>query len=61
MLSGSLSSHSVKSGDMMVLKGHPSPIPPLAEGRQFLSIEAAGEQPAPKINVVLNWTAALTQ
>jgi hypothetical protein len=32
---------------------------PFADGRRFLMIEPAGEPPAPKINVVLNWTAEL--
>jgi Tol biopolymer transport system component len=32
---------------------------PFADGRRFLLIETAGEPPAPKINVVLNWTAEL--
>jgi Tol biopolymer transport system component len=32
---------------------------PFADGRRFLMVEAAGEPPAPKINVVLNWTAEL--
>jgi hypothetical protein len=29
------------------------------DGRHFLTIESAGESPAPKINVVLNWAAEL--
>jgi Tol biopolymer transport system component len=32
---------------------------PFGDGRRFLLIEPAGEAPAPKINVVLNWTAEL--
>jgi eukaryotic-like serine/threonine-protein kinase len=32
---------------------------PFADGRRFLFVEPAGEPPAPKINVVLNWTAEL--
>ena len=32
---------------------------PFADGRRFLFVERAGEPPAPKINVVLNWTAEL--
>jgi Tol biopolymer transport system component len=32
---------------------------PLADGRRFLIVEPAGDPPAPKINVVLNWTAEL--
>jgi eukaryotic-like serine/threonine-protein kinase len=32
---------------------------PFADGRRFLMVEAAGEPPAPRINVVLNWTAEL--
>jgi Tol biopolymer transport system component len=32
---------------------------PFADGRRFLCVEPAGEPPAPKINVVLNWTAEL--
>ena len=32
---------------------------PFADGRRFLLAEPVGEPPAPKINVVLNWTAEL--
>jgi len=32
---------------------------PFADGRRFLFVEPAGESPAPKIDVVLNWTAEL--
>ena len=32
---------------------------PLADGRRFLFVEPAGEPPASKVNVVLNWTAEL--
>jgi Tol biopolymer transport system component len=32
---------------------------PFADGRHFLMVEPAGERPAPKINVVLNWMAEL--
>jgi Tol biopolymer transport system component len=32
---------------------------PFADGRRFLMAETAGEPPAPKINVVLNWTSEL--
>jgi hypothetical protein len=32
---------------------------PFADGRSFVFAEPAGEPPAPKINVVLNWTAEL--
>jgi hypothetical protein len=32
---------------------------PFADGRRFLFVESASEPPAPKINVVLNWTAEL--
>jgi Tol biopolymer transport system component len=32
---------------------------PFADGRRFLLTEPVGEPPAPKINVVLNWTAEL--
>jgi Tol biopolymer transport system component len=32
---------------------------PFADGRRFLFVEPASEPPAPKINVVLNWTAEL--
>jgi Tol biopolymer transport system component/predicted Ser/Thr protein kinase len=32
---------------------------PFADGRRFLFVEPAGEPPAPKINVVLNWAAEL--
>jgi hypothetical protein len=34
---------------------------PFADGRRFLFIAPAGDVLAPKINVVLNWTAALTR
>jgi Tol biopolymer transport system component len=32
---------------------------PFADGRSFVFVEPAAEPPAPKINVVLNWTAEL--
>jgi len=32
---------------------------PFADCRRFLLTEHVGEPPAPKINVVLNWTAEL--
>ena len=36
-----------------------SPLNVTADGQRFLSIESAGEFPAARINVVLNWTAEM--
>jgi hypothetical protein len=53
-----MSAHSLdkKSGSMKLFP-HPQL---LSSNKRFLCIENAGELPAVRINVLLNWTAELT-